>query len=56
MELWEDGTLDLDAPIQKYCPRFPKKAVDDHNARPALPYERDPPAQRNVRALQHKTL
>lgn len=25
MELWEDGTLDLDAPIQKYCPRFPKK-------------------------------
>jgi CubicO group peptidase (beta-lactamase class C family) len=25
MELWEEGKLDLDAPIQKYCPRFPKK-------------------------------
>jgi serine beta-lactamase-like protein LACTB len=25
MELWERGKLDLDAPVQKYCPAFPKK-------------------------------
>jgi CubicO group peptidase (beta-lactamase class C family) len=25
MELWERGKLDLDAPIQKYCPQFPEK-------------------------------
>lgn len=25
MQLWEQGKLDLDAPIQKYCPAFPKK-------------------------------
>ncbi len=25
MELWERGRLDLDAPIQKYCPQFPEK-------------------------------
>ena len=26
MELWERGKLDLDAPIQKYCPAFPEKS------------------------------
>jgi CubicO group peptidase (beta-lactamase class C family) len=26
MELWEQGKLDIDAPIQKYCPRFPEKS------------------------------
>ena len=26
MELWERGKLDLDAPIQKYCPVFPEKS------------------------------
>ena len=26
MELWEHGKLDLDAPIQKYCPAFPEKS------------------------------
>jgi serine beta-lactamase-like protein LACTB, mitochondrial len=26
MELWERGKLDLDAPIQKYCPAFPQKS------------------------------
>jgi len=26
MELWERGSLDLDAPIQKYCPMFPRKS------------------------------
>lgn len=26
MELWERGQLDLDAPIQKYCPAFPRKS------------------------------
>jgi len=25
MQLWEQGKLDLDAPVQKYCPRFPQK-------------------------------
>ncbi len=25
MHLWEQGKLDLDAPIQKYCPAFPQK-------------------------------
>ena len=25
MQLWERGTLDLDAPVQKYCPAFPQK-------------------------------
>jgi len=26
MELWEEGKLDLDAPVQKYCPVFPQKS------------------------------
>ena len=26
MELWERGQLDLDAPVQKYCPAFPQKS------------------------------
>jgi CubicO group peptidase (beta-lactamase class C family) len=25
MELWERGKLDLDSPVQKYCPAFPQK-------------------------------
>jgi serine beta-lactamase-like protein LACTB, mitochondrial len=25
MQLWEQGKLDLDAPVQKYCPEFPEK-------------------------------
>jgi serine beta-lactamase-like protein LACTB len=25
MELWEHGKLDLDSPLQKYCPAFPPK-------------------------------
>jgi CubicO group peptidase (beta-lactamase class C family) len=25
MQLWEHGKLDLDAPVQKYCPAFPQK-------------------------------
>ena len=25
LQLWERGKLDLDAPVQKYCPRFPQK-------------------------------
>ena len=25
MQLWERGQLDLDAPVQKYCPSFPQK-------------------------------
>ncbi len=26
MQLWERGRLDLDAPVQKYCPAFPQKS------------------------------
>src|SRR5207248_1430856 len=25
LQLWEQGKLDLDAPVQKYCPAFPRK-------------------------------
>jgi serine beta-lactamase-like protein LACTB len=25
LQLWEHGKLDLDAPLQKYCPQFPEK-------------------------------
>src|SRR6267378_3387315 len=25
MQLWERGQLDLDVPVQKYCPSFPEK-------------------------------
>src|SRR6202050_4821906 len=25
LELWERGQLDLDAPVKKYCPAFPKR-------------------------------
>jgi CubicO group peptidase (beta-lactamase class C family) len=25
MQLWQQGKLDLDAPVQKYCPAFPQK-------------------------------
>jgi serine beta-lactamase-like protein LACTB, mitochondrial len=27
MELWERGRLDLDAPVQKFCPAFPQKSA-----------------------------
>lgn len=27
LELWERGKLDLDAPVQKYCPSFPDKGL-----------------------------
>ena len=27
MELWQQGKLDLDAPVQKYCPAFPQKSA-----------------------------
>jgi CubicO group peptidase (beta-lactamase class C family) len=27
MQLWERGRLDLDAPVQKYCPAFPQKSA-----------------------------
>ena len=26
MELWQEGKIDLDAPVQKYCPAFPEKS------------------------------
>ena len=27
LQLWERGKLDLDAPVQKYCPEFPQKEL-----------------------------
>lgn len=27
-KLWEEGRLDLDAPVQKYVPEFPEKEFD----------------------------
>ncbi|HKV79001.1 MAG TPA: serine hydrolase domain-containing protein [Candidatus Sulfotelmatobacter sp.] len=27
MELWEHGKLELDSPVQKYCPSFPRKSA-----------------------------
>lgn len=27
MELWQEGKLDLDVPVQKYCPAFPVKSA-----------------------------
>jgi serine beta-lactamase-like protein LACTB, mitochondrial len=27
MQLWERGQLDLDAPVQKYCPAFPQRPI-----------------------------
>lgn len=27
-KLWEEGKIDLDAPIQKYIPKFPIKTYD----------------------------
>lgn len=26
--LWEDGKIDLDAPVQKYVPEFPEKLFE----------------------------
>ncbi|XP_030620912.1 serine beta-lactamase-like protein LACTB, mitochondrial isoform X2 [Chanos chanos] len=30
-QLWEDGKLDLDAPVQKYVPEFPEKQFEGEN-------------------------
>jgi serine beta-lactamase-like protein LACTB, mitochondrial len=37
MALYQAGKLDLDAPVQKYCPAFPKKAMDYYDSRVAGP-------------------
>ena len=29
MQLWEDGLLDLDAPVQSYVPEFPIKTYEE---------------------------
>ena len=29
MQLWEDGLLDLDAPVQSYVPEFPIKMYEE---------------------------
>ena len=50
MELWEHGKLDLDAPVQKYCPILSAEAVAHHHAttlrtsrrNPLLPRTGDP--------------
>jgi len=42
LQLWEQGKLDLDVPIQKYCPAFPEK-IAHHHAPAAWPLRRHPP-------------
>jgi len=36
LQLWQAGKLDLDAPVQKYCPAFPVKADGPINTRELL--------------------
>lgn len=31
--VWEDGRLDLDAPVQKYVPEFPEKQFEGKDVR-----------------------
>src|SRR5271155_545111 len=45
LQLSERGKLDLDAPIQKYCPAFPKKEWPITTPQPARPPGRHPPLQ-----------
>ena len=59
MQLQERGRLDLDAPVQKYCPAFPAETVaDQHKASHGTP-RRHPPLQRRARRprnRQHEAL
>lgn len=32
-KLWEEGKLDLDAPVQKYVPEFPEKVYEGEKVR-----------------------
>ncbi|HSS96184.1 MAG TPA: serine hydrolase domain-containing protein [Terriglobales bacterium] len=36
MQLWQQGKLDLDSPVQKYCPAFPEKAEGQITTRELL--------------------
>lgn len=33
MQLWEDGLLDLDTPVQTYVPEFPNKSIDGEDVK-----------------------
>ena len=46
MRLVESEKLDLDVPVQKYCPSFSTKAVAHHNSRVARTSKRDPRLQK----------
>lgn len=34
--LWEEGKLDLDAPVQKYVPEFPEKTFEGEAVSPVI--------------------
>lgn len=36
-KLWEEGKLDLDAPVQKYVPEFPEKEYEGTKVSKAIP-------------------
>lgn len=35
--VWEEGKLDLDAPVQKYVPEFPEKQFEGEDVRMQFP-------------------
>lgn len=35
-KLWEEGKLDLDAPVQKYVPEFPEKEYEGEKVNEAI--------------------
>lgn len=39
MQLWQQGKLDLDAPVQKYCPAFPEKSEGPITTRELLSHK-----------------
>jgi len=56
MQLAERGKLDLDAPIQKYCPAFPQKQMARHRATAARASQRRAALQGGRRIRKHTTL
>ena len=44
MQLWQRGKLDLDAPVQKYCPAFPVKSEGPITTRELLSHRLPAPS------------
>ena len=60
MQLWQQGKLDLDAPVQKYCPAFPEKSEGPITTRELLShtagirhYRRGPVLDPQVASTKH---